>query len=149
MTGAYRTALPEPPEPVPIPRIVVFAGKYPKFPDHSLPPGPKPAPNPALPADCVCGSPWIEQHAGSMIAGMAVSANPKAVVTTKDAFHDVSDVHPFHLPHIFNACKVRHRRVGTARPLSALPHRHCPAVFGWPLCRHPVPLSLDVLSNAE
>ena len=41
-----------------------------------------------------------------MIAGMAISANPKAAVSTKDAFHDVSDVRPFHLPHIFNACKV-------------------------------------------
>lgn len=80
--------------------------KYPKWPDHSLPPGPKPAPNPALPVDCVCGSPWVAKNAQLMIAGMAISANPNAAVTTKDAFHDVSDVRPFHLPHIFNTCKA-------------------------------------------
>merc|ERR1711988_1394814 len=35
--------------------------QYPKYPDHSLPLGPAPAPNPPLPSDCICGSPWVKQ----------------------------------------------------------------------------------------
>merc|ERR1719472_490406 len=32
---------------------------------------------------------------------LAKGAVPGATIETKDAFHDVSDVRPFHLPHIF------------------------------------------------
>lgn len=76
---------------------------YPKYPDHSLGPR-KPAPSPPLPADCICGSPWVADHAAGAIAGFEVSTQPSYKVTAKDAFHDVSDTHPFHLPHIWNDC---------------------------------------------
>lgn len=74
--------------------------QYPKFPDHSLPLGPAPAPSPALPADCICGSPWVEQYAAPMAYPLPNGATSK----TKDAFHEMSDTHPFHLPHVFNDC---------------------------------------------
>eukprot|EP00933_Yihiella_yeosuensis_P057077 TRINITY_DN5661_c2_g1_i1.p1 TRINITY_DN5661_c2_g1~~TRINITY_DN5661_c2_g1_i1.p1 ORF type:complete len:502 (-),score=116.25 TRINITY_DN5661_c2_g1_i1:221-1726(-) len=73
---------------------------YPKWPDHSLPFGPAPAPNPPLPSDCICGSDWVANTAAPMMAGLPDSVSMFA----KDAFHDVADVHPFHLPHIFNSC---------------------------------------------
>lgn len=79
--------------------------QYPKWPDHSLPPGPAKPPAPLPPADCVCGSPWVAQVANELIAGVSESKRPSAMLTTKDAFQDVSDVHPFHLPHIFNSCQ--------------------------------------------
>jgi len=79
--------------------------KYTKWPDHSLPFGPAPAPSPALPSDCICGSPWVIQHATKMIGGLDQSSMPTATVVSNDAFQDVSDTHPFHLPHIFNSCK--------------------------------------------
>lgn len=69
--------------------------QYPKYPDKSfLPPAGPPKPLP--PADCTCGSPWVEQVAAPMMKG---DLDVKLIV--KDAFHDVSDVRPFHLPHIF------------------------------------------------
>lgn len=74
--------------------------KYPKFPDHSLPFGPAPAPSPPLPADCICGSPWVADTASKMMYRLPSPAKSFAL----DAFHDVADTHPFHLPHIFNAC---------------------------------------------
>eukprot|EP00927_Polykrikos_kofoidii_P022292 TRINITY_DN20844_c0_g1_i3.p1 TRINITY_DN20844_c0_g1~~TRINITY_DN20844_c0_g1_i3.p1 ORF type:complete len:483 (-),score=77.06 TRINITY_DN20844_c0_g1_i3:89-1537(-) len=73
---------------------------YPKWPDHSLPFGPAPAPSPLPPKDCVCGSPWVETFAAPMLSGLPSSTS----IVLKDAFHDVSDTHPFHLPHIFNSC---------------------------------------------
>merc|ERR1719163_2556399 len=42
--------------------------------------------------------------AHSMMAGFDKSPAPSATVESNDAFHDVSDVRPFHLPHIFNKC---------------------------------------------
>jgi len=78
--------------------------KYPKFPDHSLPFGPAPAPSPPLPSDCVCGSPWVRDYANPMIAGFSESKEPSYTVLSNDAYQDVSDTHPFHLPHIFNSC---------------------------------------------
>jgi len=72
---------------------------YPQFPAHSLPFGPAPAPSPPLPSDCLCGSPWVVQS-----APMAYNVSGPYASATKDAFADVSDVHPFHLPHIFNKC---------------------------------------------
>jgi len=80
------------------------ACQYPKYPDHSLPFGPAPAPSPPLPSDCVCGSPWVTQHATQLVADFAISAVPDTQLTSNDAYHDVSDTHPFHLPHIFNSC---------------------------------------------
>lgn len=74
--------------------------KYPKWPDHSLPFGPAPAPSPPLQADCICGSPWVADTASKMMYRLPSPAQSFAL----DAFHDVSDVHPFHLPHIFNGC---------------------------------------------
>ncbi|CAE8740723.1 unnamed protein product [Polarella glacialis] len=73
---------------------------YPKFPDHSVPFGPAPAPNPPIASDCICGSPWVADTAARMMADLPAPAKMFA----KDAFHDVADVHPFHLPHIFNDC---------------------------------------------
>jgi len=78
---------------------------YPKFPDHSLPPGAHPAPSPPLPSDCICGSPWVAKHAAPVVAGFDMSKDPSFTVTAKDAYQDVSDVHPFHLPHIWSSCE--------------------------------------------
>lgn len=75
--------------------------QYPKWPDKSLgPPAKKPKNLP--PANCVCGSAWVASNGQSILANLSASCNPKASITTKDTFHDVSDVHPFHLPHIFS-----------------------------------------------
>ena len=60
---------------------------YPKYPDFSLPFGPKPAPSPPLPADCICGSPWITGVASPLVAGLDLQPFD---VNTSDAFHDVS-----------------------------------------------------------
>jgi len=73
--------------------------QYPKYPDHSLPFGPAPAPSPPLPSDCICGSKWVRQA-----AAMAYDIPGPYSSFTNDAFQDVSDTHPFHLPHIFNEC---------------------------------------------
>lgn len=74
---------------------------YPKYPDFALPFGPAPAPSPPLPATCVCGSQWVATVANSVIAGVDLKGFS---VVAKDAFHDVSDTHPFHLPNIWNSC---------------------------------------------
>eukprot|EP00940_MAST-03C_sp_MAST-3C-sp2_P001800 g1800.t1 len=78
------------------------ACNYPKYPDFSLPPGPVPAPSPLPPADCICGSKWITDFASPLIA---TDMQPFSVHTA-DAFHDVSDEHPFHLPHIWSTCET-------------------------------------------
>merc|ERR1711937_912401 len=44
------------------------------------------------------------QHATQVVADFANSEAPQTSLTTNDAYHDVSDTHPFHLPHIFNSC---------------------------------------------
>ena len=44
------------------------------------------------------------QVANPLVAGFALSNRSTALVTSNDAFHDVADTHPFHLPHIFNQC---------------------------------------------
>eukprot|EP00656_Telonema_subtile_P021149 TRINITY_DN2218_c0_g1_i1.p1 TRINITY_DN2218_c0_g1~~TRINITY_DN2218_c0_g1_i1.p1 ORF type:complete len:497 (-),score=100.11 TRINITY_DN2218_c0_g1_i1:145-1635(-) len=77
---------------------------YPSWPAHSLPPGAAPAPSPALPPDCVCGSTWVSQHANPLIAGLDLSQMPAYTSFANDAFADVSDTHPFHLPHVWNKC---------------------------------------------
>lgn len=76
---------------------------YPKYPDFSLPFGPAPAPSPPLPSDCICGSKWITTEAAPKIAGVGWQPGISAVAAA-DAFHDVSDEHPFHLPHIWTKC---------------------------------------------
>ena len=64
------------------------------------------APDPLPSTACICGSPWVAEYAAPMIAGMVLCPDiASARVSSKDSFHDVSDVHPFHLPHIFNTCK--------------------------------------------
>lgn len=73
--------------------------QYPKYPDHSLPFGPAPAPNPPLASDCICGSPWVRQS-----GALAYNISGPYSSFTNDAFQDVADTHPFHLPHIFNTC---------------------------------------------
>ena len=60
---------------------------YPKYPDFSLPFGPKPAPSPPLPANCICGSQWITTVASPLVSG--VDQQPFNV-NSSDAFHDVS-----------------------------------------------------------
>ncbi|CAK9107012.1 Uncharacterized protein SCF082_LOCUS49830 [Durusdinium trenchii] len=70
--------------------------QYPKYPDKSLLP-PAGPPRPLPPPDCTCGSQWVE-GAAAMVAGLSNDVT----LTLKDAFHDVSDVRPFHLPHIFH-----------------------------------------------
>ena len=75
---------------------------YPKWPDKSLLPR-KPAPDPLPPADCTCGSQWVAEIAQMMMAGLHdTPAATSATFHTADAFHDVSDVRPFHLPHVFH-----------------------------------------------
>jgi hypothetical protein len=83
-----------------------YACNYPKYPDASLPPGPKPSPNPPPPSDCICGSPFVRSFAQAIMSNFSSSSHPSAVIAAADAFHDVSDVHPFHLPHIWNSCKL-------------------------------------------
>ena len=56
------------------------------------------------PSNCVCGSPWDESVANTMIAGMGSSPRPSVEIVTKDSQHEMDDVHPFHLPHVFNEC---------------------------------------------
>ncbi|KAH8097705.1 hypothetical protein JL720_607 [Aureococcus anophagefferens] len=75
---------------------------YPRWPDASIGPA-APAPDPLPPADCTCGSPWVAR-AQAIMSGFEASGLANASAATKDAFEDVSDVRPFHLPHIFNAC---------------------------------------------
>ena len=77
--------------------------EYPKWPDTSLGPRRGP-PNPMPPTDCTCGSKFVAEQAQKIMAGFHVSTEPNVLLNTKDAFHDVSDVRPFHLPHIFNTC---------------------------------------------
>lgn len=76
---------------------------YPKYPDFSLPFGPAPAPAPPLPPDCICVSAWVMNEAAPRIAGVSWQTDLQSLVAA-DAFHDVSDEHPFHLPHIWSSC---------------------------------------------
>jgi len=79
--------------------------QYPKYPDHSL--GIEHgAPSPPLPSDCTCGSEWVMTRAQPMMASLPANVT----LTAKDAFHDVSQTTPFHLPHIFEP------KPGTACP---------------------------------
>ena len=71
--------------------------------DKSLGPRKKP-PSPLPPADCTCGSAWMAT-AAEMMAALADRPLPTPLVSalvSADAAHSVSDVRPFHLPHIFN-----------------------------------------------
>jgi len=77
---------------------------YPKYPDFSLPPGPAKPPSPLPPSDCICGSKWVTDVASPIVSGVAMLPSGRLNVTTSDAFHDVSDTHPFHLPHVWNTC---------------------------------------------
>jgi hypothetical protein len=74
---------------------------YPKYPDFALPPGPAPPPSPLPAKDCICGSNWVTDYAFPELAG---ASDKGFSVNVADAFHDVSDVHPFHLPHNWNTC---------------------------------------------
>jgi hypothetical protein len=71
--------------------------QYPKWPDKCLGPCPPP-PSPLPSTSCNCGSPFIMAHAQKTMAGLPDSVT----INAKDSFHDVSDVRPFHLPHIFS-----------------------------------------------
>ena len=85
---------------------------YPIWPGKALGPfTPKP-PNPLPPANCTCGSAWVQAHAQRMMAGPQFAAN--ATVLGHDSFHDVSDVEPFHLPHIFSPAPGTTCAPGTA-----------------------------------
>ncbi|KAK3258049.1 hypothetical protein CYMTET_32889 [Cymbomonas tetramitiformis] len=81
------------------------ACNYPKWPDASLDPLPVPKPDPMPPSDCICGSSFVEENAQKLMARFDLSPTPSASFFSKDSFHDVSDTHPFHLPHIFNDCE--------------------------------------------
>lgn len=78
--------------------------QYPIYPGESLPPGPVPAPSPPTPSNCICGSPWIVDVVNVMMGDLDNSPLKNYTIISNDAFHDVSDVHPFHLAHIFNKC---------------------------------------------
>jgi hypothetical protein len=75
---------------------------YPQYPAFSLPPGPSKKPDPLPSADCVCGSKWVTDYAFPAVSG---AGDVGFTVHAADAFHDVSDEHPFHLPNIWNTCK--------------------------------------------
>jgi len=77
--------------------------QYPRWPRKCLGPC-KGKPDPLPPSDCTCGSPWVMNNAQKIMAGFDKSAKPSQKILTRDAFEDVSDVRPFHLPHIFNLC---------------------------------------------
>jgi hypothetical protein len=98
---------------------------YPQFPAVSLVPTPIPVPDPMPSSTCTCGSPWVMHAAQAGMAGFrsangvvgghshpptagrnvfAGAENDVPAVIGTDSFHDVSDVHPFHLPHIWNEC---------------------------------------------
>ena len=77
--------------------------EYPMFPNTSLGPR-KPPPDPLPPVDCTCGSAWVMETAQRLMGAVELAPTPtaqSASIVTKDAFHDVSDTRPFHLPHIF------------------------------------------------
>ncbi|KAH8068746.1 hypothetical protein JL721_6310 [Aureococcus anophagefferens] len=74
---------------------------YPRWPDASIGPA-APAPDPLPPADCTCGSPWVAR-AQAIMSGFEASGLANASPPRKRV-RGVSDVRPFHLPHIFNAC---------------------------------------------
>ena len=76
--------------------------QYPKWPGKSIGPAKGP-PSPTPSTDCTCGSPWVANVAQNMMAGLDLAnLESDVVISNKDAFHDVSDVRPFHLPHIFS-----------------------------------------------
>lgn len=76
--------------------------QYPKYPDRPLIPGTSAGPpNPMPPVDCTCGSKWVSSVAAKMMAGFEGTPAATATLINSDAFQDVSDVRPFHLPHIF------------------------------------------------
>ena len=84
---------------------------YPQYPDQSLIPTPIPKPDPMPSSSCTCGSEWVMREAQAIMANFQSTSHMSTLrggdqpsVTTSDAFHDVSDVHPFHLPHIWNEC---------------------------------------------
>lgn len=79
--------------------------QYGIYPGKALIPGTYPRPpSPPLPSNCKCGSPWVRERAMAIMAGFNESSRPDVTVQGSDAFHDVSDVRPFHLAHIFNNC---------------------------------------------
>jgi len=53
------------------------------------------------PVDCTCGSPWVNKVAAKMMAGLEGTPAATATLESKDSFQDVTDVRPFHLPHIW------------------------------------------------
>merc|ERR1719460_1914279 len=62
------------------------ACQYPKWPDHSLPPGPAKPPSPLPPPDCVCGSQWVATVANQLIAGVDLDGAPEIRFDCKDTF---------------------------------------------------------------
>jgi hypothetical protein len=55
--------------------------QYPQWPAHSGPPGPRPAPNPLPPTNCICGSPWVEEYGAAMVLDVG-SKVPNASAST-------------------------------------------------------------------
>lgn len=72
---------------------------YPSYPNTGI--IPKGPPSPMPPADCTCGSEWVTSVAYPMMAGLEGTHAATATLAIADSFQDVSDVRPFHLPHIF------------------------------------------------
>merc|ERR1711988_324482 len=78
---------------------------YPMWPDESLGSW-NPAPSPPPSDTCTCGSTFVKTTAQRLMASFETSELPNATCEGNDAFHDVSDTTPFHLPHIFNSCTL-------------------------------------------
>jgi len=76
--------------------------QYRSWPGASIIPGTHAGPpNPLPPVDCTCGSPWVNTVAAKIMAGLEGTLAATATLESKDSFESVSDVRPFHLPHIW------------------------------------------------
>lgn len=64
---------------------------YPRFPEGLQ--------NGTNPAGCFCGTPWVEEVAQR---AMAPSLQDEVQWVTEDAIHSMSDINPFHLPHVWS-----------------------------------------------
>eukprot|EP00494_Astrolonche_serrata_P022561 UN22818 len=67
---------------------------YPRYPD-----GQKKGTNPD---NCLCGTPWSQEIAQITMGGLGTNSTVKYEIF--DGIHDVSDINPIHLPHVWKTC---------------------------------------------
>lgn len=51
--------------------------------------------------DCTCGNKYVMERAMQIMTGLDTAQYP---IHVRDAIHDVSDINPFHHPHMWNNC---------------------------------------------